>query len=71
VAEARVALQVPETLIKSIAEYSRDPAQVYEYRHRLGELIDRAGVPDADPWGDRFGVRGFGGGGGNSSGGGP
>jgi len=70
-AEARVALQVPETLIKSIAEYSRDPAQVYEYRHRLGELIDRAGVPDADPWGDRFGVRGFGGGGGNSSGGGP
>jgi len=57
--EARTALQVPVALVKSIQEYSRDPALLYEYRNRLGELIERAGVPDADPWGKQFGVRGF------------
>jgi len=57
--EARAALQVPETLVNSVSEYSRDPAALYAYRNRLAELIDRAGVPDADPWGGRFGVRGF------------
>ena len=60
-AEARAALQVPESLVKTMAEYSRDPAQVYAYRNRLGELIDRAGLPEADPWGPDFGVRGSGG----------
>ena len=50
---------MPEPLVKSIGEYSRDPALLYEYRNRLGELIDRAGMPDADPWGQNFGVRGF------------
>jgi hypothetical protein len=43
-----------------MSEYSRDPAQVYAYRNRLGTLIDRAGMPDVDPWGPDFGVRGFG-----------
>jgi hypothetical protein len=57
--ESRAALQVPESLVKSMAEYSRDPALLYEYRSRLGELIDRAALPDANPWGDGFGVRGF------------
>ena len=45
--EARDALQVPESLVRSIGEYSRDPAVLYEYRSRLAELIERAGVPDA------------------------
>ena len=45
--------------VKSMAEYSRDPALLYRYRNRLGELIDRAAMPDADPWGESFGVRGF------------
>lgn len=54
--EARAALPVPETLVKSIGEYSRDPAQVYAYRNRLAELIERAGVPDADPWAGRAGT---------------
>lgn len=57
--EARTALQVPVALVKSIQEYSRDPALLYECRNRLGELIERAGIPDADPWGKDFGVRGF------------
>ena len=26
---------------------------------KLGDLIDRSGVVDANPWGDHFGVRGF------------
>jgi hypothetical protein len=59
-AEAKAALLVPESLVKSMSEYSRDPAQVYAYRNRLGTLIDRAGMPDVDPWGPDFGVRGFG-----------
>lgn len=58
-AEARAALEVPTTLVSSMAEYSRDPAALYAFRNRLGELIDRSGISDANPWGDRFGVRGF------------
>lgn len=57
--EAQAALQVPESLVKGIGEYSRDPALLYKYRNRLGELIDRAGIAGADPWGKGFGVRGF------------
>ncbi len=58
-ADAKAALQVPESLVKGIGEYSRDPSLVYRYRNQLAELIDRAGEPDADPWGREFGVRGF------------
>ncbi len=58
-AEARAALQVPDALVASLTAYTRDPQQVYAFRNRLGELIERAGVPDADPWGADFGVRGF------------
>lgn len=57
--EARAALQVPEALVRSMGEYSRDPATLYAWRNRLGELIDQAGAPHADPWGARFGARGF------------
>ena len=59
-AEAREALPVPETLVKTVAEYSHDPKPLYAWRNRVGELIDRSGVPDPDPWGKEFGVRGFG-----------
>jgi hypothetical protein len=59
-AESRSALAVPEPLVKSLTEYSREPARLYAYRNRLGDLIDRAQMPDADPWGKDFGVRGFG-----------
>jgi len=58
-AEATAALAVPETLVKTMSEYSHDPRVLYMYRDRLGDLIDRSGVADANPWGDNFGVRGF------------
>jgi hypothetical protein len=57
-AEAKAALSVPEGLVKSMREYSRDPADLYAYRNRLAELIDRSGMTDADPWGEHFTVRG-------------
>ncbi len=58
-AEAKASLPVPETLVKTMAEYARDPARLYTWRNRLGDLIDRSGVTDANPWGTGFGVRGF------------
>jgi len=42
-AEAIEALKVPETLVKTMTSYSRDPAQVYAWRNRIGDLLDRAG----------------------------
>jgi hypothetical protein len=58
--EARAALPVPDSLVKTMSEYSHDPQMLYAYRNRLAELIDRSGTPDADPWGRDFNVRGFG-----------
>ena len=49
----------PENLVKTMAEYSHDPKQLYAYRSRLAELIDRSTMPDADPWGKEFNVRRF------------
>ena len=57
--EAREALLVPDSLVEGMGVYTRDPQEVYDYRDRLAELIERSGVRDADPWGDDFGVRGF------------
>ena len=59
---ATAALTVPETLVKTMSEYSHDPQVLYAYRDRLGDLIDRSGIAVANPWGDNFGVRGFSGG---------
>ena len=42
-----------------MAQYSHDPAALTAYRDRLADLIDRSTMPDADPWPDDFGVRGF------------
>lgn len=58
-AEATAALAVPETLVKTMSEYSHDPQVLYAYRDKLGDLIDRSGMADANPWRDHFGVRGF------------
>ena len=58
--EAHAAQPVPATLVKSMTEYSRDPAQVYVWRNRIAELIERSGTADTDPWGKDFGVRGLG-----------
>jgi hypothetical protein len=57
--EAEAALVVPETLVRDLKEYSRDPMALYVYRNRMAELIDQSGFTDLDPWGPNFGVRGF------------
>jgi hypothetical protein len=59
-AEAKAALAVPETLMKSMTDYSREPATLYAWRNRMGDLIDRSGRADVNPWGQHFGVRGLG-----------
>ena len=56
---ARRALVVPEKLVRSMREYSGDPADVYAYRNRLARLIDTSGMAETNPWGSDFGVRGF------------
>ncbi|MBI3922611.1 MAG: DUF4091 domain-containing protein [Armatimonadetes bacterium] len=58
-AEAREAARVQESLVKSMSEYSRDPAAVYSWRDRVGDLIDRSGMATVNPWGKDFTVRGF------------
>jgi len=58
-AEAKAALAVPESLVKTMTEFSRDPARLYAWRDRIADLIDRSDITDADPWGSDFGVRGF------------
>ena len=59
-AGAKEALPVPETLVKTMREYSHNPADLYAYRNRLADMIDRSGVRDCNPWGSHFTVRGFG-----------
>lgn len=59
IAEAKSALVVPEALVKTMSEYSRDPAALYSWRNRIGDLIDRSGMTGVNPWGSNFGVRGF------------
>jgi hypothetical protein len=43
-ADAKQSLAVPKELVKSMTEYSRDPAKLYAWRNRLADLIDRAGA---------------------------
>jgi hypothetical protein len=57
--EAKAALPVPESLVRSMKEYSRDSAELYAWRNRIGELIERGGAGEVNPWGSEFGVRGF------------
>ncbi|MHB8993727.1 MAG: DUF4091 domain-containing protein [Armatimonadota bacterium] len=57
--EAKKTLPVPESLVTSMSGFSKDPAAVYAWRDHMGGLIDRSTMPDANPWGDNFGVRGL------------
>lgn len=57
--EAKAAIIVPETLVKSMTDYSREPSQLYAWRDRIGDLIDRSGESDVNPWGKDFDVHGF------------
>ncbi|NLX96525.1 MAG: DUF4091 domain-containing protein [Rhodopirellula sp.] len=47
---AKPLLVVPAEVVKSLTEYTRDPAILYDYRNRLAEAIESAGIPPADPW---------------------
>jgi len=57
--EARSAAEVPRELVRSLREFSRDPESLYLWRNRMGELIERSGRGNINPWGDDFGARGF------------
>lgn len=47
--EADDALKVPESLVKSLTEFNRDPAELYRYRERLADLIERAPGEERKP----------------------
>ncbi len=38
--EAKAALPVPDAVMKSLSEYSRDPTVLYAWRNRIGDLLD-------------------------------
>ena len=61
--QARIALQVPEELVKDMASYSHDPALLHAWRDGVAEALDACGFAAAlNPWANPekpFGVRGF------------
>jgi len=58
--KAKETVMIPGSIVKSLVEYNRDPKQLNDYREKIATLIDTSGMPDVDPWGKNFGVRGFG-----------
>jgi hypothetical protein len=62
-AQAQAALQVPEELVKDMAEYSHDPALLRAWREGMAEALDACDfAAQLNPWFDPdnpFGVRGF------------
>lgn len=48
--EAKAALAVPEKLVKSMSEYSREPAELYAWRNRMARAICSSGMTDINPW---------------------
>ena len=61
--QARIALSVPEELVKDMAEYSRDPALLQAWRDGMAEALDASGfAATLNPWCSPeipFGVRGM------------
>ena len=47
--QAKQALAVPEELVKSLTEYTSDPAVVYRWRAQLARAIQDAGIAPGDP----------------------
>jgi hypothetical protein len=62
-AQAQAALQVPEELVKDMAEYSHDPVLLRAWREGMAEALDACDfAAQLNPWFDPdnpFGVRGF------------
>lgn len=48
--QAEGLLDVPEDLVKSMTDYSRDPALVYRFREAIADAIEAAPIAPADPW---------------------
>ena len=58
--EAKAALVVPETLVKSMDVYSRDPQELRKWRDHIADLIEECGFSASiNPWKGVFGVRGW------------
>ena len=59
-AKAKAALNVPTTLVTTMADYSHDPALLYAWRNAMADAIEASGLHDINPWAQgTFGVRGF------------
>lgn len=48
--DAKALLTVPSEVVKSLTEYTRDPSELYQYRHSLAEAIESAQTQPAYPW---------------------
>ncbi|MBP5673661.1 MAG: DUF4091 domain-containing protein [Victivallales bacterium] len=58
--DAEAALIVPETLVKGMDVYSRDPQELRKWRDHLADLIEACGFSaKINPWKGVFGVRGW------------
>ncbi len=49
-ARAQALLRVPEEVVKSTTEYTRDPAVMARYRAQLVATIEAAGIAPVEPW---------------------
>lgn len=43
--KSKALLEVPDDVVKSLTEYTHDPAKVYQYRQALAQAIEEAGLP--------------------------
>ena len=57
--KARKALNVPDSLVRNMGEYSHDPTALSTWREAMADAIEESGLRDLSPWGRRsYGVRG-------------
>ncbi len=58
--KARKALDVPDSLVKNMAEYSHSPAALSAWREAMADAIEESGLHDLNPWSKgTYGVRGM------------
>ena len=49
-ARARALMEVPQDVVKSMKDYTRDPGVLYRYRNALGNCINEAPIAPVSPW---------------------
>ncbi len=59
IAEANKALEVPKTLVRAANDSTADSEQIYQWRRKVADLIEKSGMSNINPWGSEFNVRGF------------